>query len=136
MGKITDEEWARAVAFVEGSEAKYELSVACRRRGAEMVIATFEKRGSGSKRIPWIIDGSAASRRIQMRIDQDRAFTSVLIMHGYGNQGQIISPEVQNIVRSSRLVFADVFPDEQVEVVTNYPPKFRRLCELLVASGS
>lgn len=71
-----------------------------------------------------------------MRIDQDRAFTSVLIMHGYGNQGQIISPEVQNIVRSSRLVFADVFPDEQVEVVTDYPPKFRRLCELLVASGS
>lgn len=69
-----------------------------------------------------------------MRIDQDRAFTSVLIMHGYGNQGQIISPEVQNIVR--RLVFADVFPDEQVEVVTDYPPKFRRLCELLVASGS
>ena len=37
----------------------------------------------------------------------------------------------ENLVHSSRLVLADVFPDEQVEVATAYPAQFSRLCELI-----
>jgi hypothetical protein len=55
-------------------------------------------------------------------------------MRGYVNQGQVrpgdISAQFKNLVHSSRLVLADVFPDEQVEVATAYPAQFSRLCEL------
>ena len=140
MDKLTDEEWTQAVAVVEGSQAKYELSLACRGHGLELRISTFENRTLDSKRIPWHIDGPAPYRRIRMRIDHDPAFTSMLVMRGYGNEGQVIftgnDAQLSNILRSSRLVFADVFPDEQVEVSTNYPAQFRRLCELLIGPGS
>ena len=53
-------------------------------------------------------------------------------MRGYGNQGQVeLGTEFPNVIRSSRLVLADIFPDEQVEIPTAYPTEFKRLCELL-----
>jgi hypothetical protein len=35
------------------------------------------------------------------------------------------------LLHSSRIVLADIFQDDQVEVATNYPPSFSRLCELI-----
>ena len=43
----------------------------------------------------------------------------------------IDSTQFENLLRSSRLVFADIFPEEQVEVATAFPAQFRRLCELI-----
>jgi hypothetical protein len=39
--KMTDEERVQAFAQIEGSQAKYNLTVTCGRRGGELVIATF-----------------------------------------------------------------------------------------------
>jgi hypothetical protein len=53
-------------------------------------------------------------------------------MRGYGNQGEVVlGPEFRNLIASSRFVFSDIFPDEQVEIPTTYPMQFTRLCELL-----
>ena len=133
--KITDEEWPQAIGHVEGGQAKYELRIGCRRSGPEFLVATFESSGTDGRRIPWDFDGPSLSKRVRLRIDSNRAFAARLVMHGYGNQGQImprdITPEFNNLLHSSGLVLADVFEDEQVEFQTNYPTQFRRLCELL-----
>ena len=56
-------------------------------------------------------------------------------MHGYGNHGQVrlsdMGSAFNGLLHSSRIVFGDVFQDDQVEVATNYPPSFSRLCELI-----
>ena len=131
--KITDEERVQASTQVENSQAKYDLAVTCGRHGGEFVITTFEPVGTDAKRIPWGLYSS--DRRIQLRIDLNPAFGASLEMRGYVNQGQVrpadIRAQFKNLVHSSRLVFADVFPDEQVEVATAYPPQFGRLCELI-----
>ncbi|HMF69670.1 MAG TPA: hypothetical protein VK602_18915 [Phyllobacterium sp.] len=135
VGKITDEERVRAFAHVESSQANYELTVTCGKRGGELVIATFEPAGKDAKRIPWNFDVPALNRRIRLRFDSNPAFGASLEMRSYINQGQVnaadISAQLKNLVRSSRLVVADVFPDEQIEVATAYPVQFSRLCELL-----
>ena len=51
--KITDEEQVQAFATLEGSQAKYTLTVTCGKRGGELVVATFDPRGTDPKRIPW-----------------------------------------------------------------------------------
>jgi hypothetical protein len=135
VDKITDDERVRAFAHVESSQANYQLTVTCGKRGGELVIATFEPVGQESKRIPWAFDLPALNKRIRLRIDSYPAFAASLEMRGYVNQGQVsaadIRAQLRNLVYSSRLVFADVFPDEQVEVATAYPVQFSRLCELL-----
>lgn len=69
--KIPDEEQLKAFGYIEGSHANYELSVICRSRGLELLISTFENRGTDSKRIPWSIDvaGTVAYERVRLRID-------------------------------------------------------------------
>jgi hypothetical protein len=132
--KITDEEQVKAFARIESSQAKYDLTITCGKRGAELVIATFEPVGTDPKRIPWSIYGPKPDRDIRLRIDSNPAFHASLEMHGYVNQGQVISADsaqFENLLRSSRLVFSDVFPEEQVEVATAYPAQFSRLCELV-----
>jgi hypothetical protein len=132
--KMTDEERVQAVGHVEASQAKYELSVICRRTGPEFLIATFQSQGTESKRIPWHIDitGPAVSEPIRLRIDSDPALAVRFTLRSYGNQGEVdVRAALNKILRSSRLVFADIFPDEQVEVPTSYPKEFVRLCELL-----
>ena len=90
IDKIADEEHARAVGSVGGSQAKYELVVSCRSRSPEFLISTFESGGTQSKRIPWNIDlGAGAYQIIRLRIDSNPAFSAPLVMHGYGNQGQV-----------------------------------------------
>jgi hypothetical protein len=132
--KITDEERVQAFARVESSQATYNLTVTCGKRGAELVIVTFEPPGTDAKRIPWSFYGPQPDRRIRLRIDSNPALGASLEMRGYVNQGQVrpgdISAQFRNLVHSSRLVLADVFPDEQVEVTTAYPTQFSRLCEL------
>lgn len=70
------------------------------------------------------------------------AFAAVLEKRGYINQGGVtlapgdLGAELKNLVHSSRLVLANVFPDEQVEVKTAYPAQFGRLCELLIGQSS
>ena len=57
-------------------------------------------------------------------------------MRGYINQGQVKPTDraqFEKLLHSSRLVFSDVFPDEQVEVATAFPIQFSRLCELLAS---
>ena len=133
--KMTDQERVQAVGHVEGSQAKYELSIVCRRSGPEFLITTFEHAGTAPKRIPWDINSAVPSKRVRLRIDSNRAFAAQFLMHGYGNHGEVrpadMSAEFKGLLDSSRLVFADIFEDEQVEVATNYPPSFRRLCELI-----
>jgi hypothetical protein len=132
--KITDEERARAFAGIESSQAKYDLTVTCGRRGGELVIATFEPLGTDPKRIPWSFYGPKLDRNIQLRTDSTPAFGANLEMRGYINQGQVKAvgrARFEQLLHSSRLVFSDVFPEEQVEVATAYPAQFRRLCELL-----
>jgi hypothetical protein len=41
--------------------------------------------------------------------------------------------ELVKLEWDSRLVFGDVFPNEQVEVGTNFPTPFKRLCVLLAS---
>jgi hypothetical protein len=132
--KITDEERARAFAGIESSQAKYDLTVTCGRRGPELVIATFEPLGTDPKRIPWSFYGSKPDRNIRLRTDSNAALGANLEMRGYINQGQVKpvdSARFGQLLHSSRLVFSDVFPEEQVEVATAYPAQFSRLCELL-----
>jgi hypothetical protein len=137
--KITDEERVRAGALVEGSQARYELTLVCQRTGGELRITTFVPSGTDAKRIQWILDGPAPDRRIRLRIDSNPAFGASLEMRGYVNQGQVrladISVQFENLVHSSRLVFADIFPEEEVEVATAFPSQFSRLCELLTGSA-
>ena len=130
---LTDEERLHGVSYAEGSQAKYELSIICGGRGPELLIATFERIGTESKRIPWNGDlGAVRSERIRLRIDSNPPFTARFNIRAYGNQGQVdIKAEFMNFMRSSRLVIADIFPEDQVVVSTAYPPEFRRLCELL-----
>jgi hypothetical protein len=133
--KITDEERIQAFARIESSQAKYDLTVTCGKRSGEFVLATFEPLGTDAKRIQWSLYAPTPNRRIRLRIDSNPAFNASLEMRGYVNQGQVrpadISAQFENLVHSSRLVFADVFPDEQVEVATAYPAQFSRLCELV-----
>ena len=79
----------RAVGLVEGSQARYELSVACRRNSGELRITTFEPSGTDAKRIQWSPYGPEPDRRIRLRIDSNPAFAMVLKMHGYANEGQV-----------------------------------------------
>jgi hypothetical protein len=99
-----------------------------------LVIATFEPVGTDPKRIPWNSYGPKSDRDIRLRIDSNPAFRTSLEMRGYVNQGQVISADsaqFDNLLHSSRLMFSDVFPEEQVEVATAYPAQFNRLCELV-----
>jgi hypothetical protein len=99
-----------------------------------LVIATFEPVGTDPKRIPWNFYGRKPDRDIRLRINSNPAFHASLEMRGYVNQGQVISADsaqFENLLRSSRLVFSDVFPEEQVEVATAYPAQFSRFCELV-----
>ena len=116
--KLTDDEVVRAFGSVDSSQAKYELTVSCRSRGPEMLVSIFESGGTAGKRIPWNID--SGHRRVRDHTSPDRldpAFTAQLFMRGYGNQGQLdLKAEFHNLLRSSRLVLADVFPDEQVKI--------------------
>jgi hypothetical protein len=124
----------QAFARVESSEAKYDLTVTCGKSGGGLVITTFERLGTDAKRIPWSFYGPKRSRPIRLRIDSNPAFGASLEIRGYVNQGQVRpadSAQFGNLVHSSRLVFSDVFPDEQVEVPTAYPAQFSRLCELV-----
>jgi hypothetical protein len=132
--KMTDEERVKAFARIESSQAKYDLTVTCGKRGGELVIATFEPVGTDPKRIPWNSYGPKSDRDIRLRIDSNPAFPARLEMRGYVNQGQVISADsaqLENLLHSSRLVFSDVFPEEQVDVATAYPAQFTRLCELV-----
>lgn len=133
--KITDEERVQAFTRIEGSQAKYVLTVTCKNPAGELVISTFELAGTDPKRIPW--SGLKSDKDIRVRIDSNPAFDANLEMRGYVNQGQFVpidSAQFRNLLHSSRLVFADVFPDEQVEVATAYPAQFGRLCELVAPS--
>ena len=100
--KITDEERVQAFARVESSQAKYDLTVTCGKRGAELVIATFEPLGTDAKRIPWSFYGPQPDRRIRLRIDLNPALVPSLEMRGYVNQGQVrpgdISAQFKNLV--------------------------------------
>jgi hypothetical protein len=131
--KITDEERVQAFANAESSQAKYGLTVKCGKRGGELVIATFVPLGTDPKRIPWSAYGPNPDREIRLRIDSNPAFGAILEMRGYVNQGQVIpaSAQFNVLLHSSRLVFSDVFPEEQVEVATAFPAQFTRLCELI-----
>jgi len=133
IDKITDEELVRAVGTFDGLQAKYQLFVECRTNRPKLLISTFESRGTESKRIPWKLNlGIEPYETIRLRIDSNRAFRTRLSMHGYGNHGQVdLGAEFLNLTHSSRLVFADIFPDEQVEISTEYPTQFKRLCEIL-----
>ena len=130
--KITDEERVRAFADIESSQAKYDLTVTCGRRGAELVIARLNP-SERAKRIPWSFYRPKPNRNIRLRTDSNAAFGANLEMRGYINQGQVKldSAQFEKLLHSSRLVFSDVFPDEQIEVATAYPAQFGRLCELL-----
>ena len=138
--KITDEERVQALAHIESSQAKYELTVTCGKRGGELVVTTFDPLGTDAKRIPWSFYDSKPDRRIRLRIDSNPALGASLEMRGYVNQGQVRLADMnalfENLVHSSRLVLADVFPDEQVEVATAYPAQFSRLCELVAPRRS
>ena len=116
--KLTDEERVEALARVEGAQAKYQLTILCGIRGPELLISTFETNGTEGKKIPWNIDATddlGAYQRIRLRIDTRPAFAARLKMRGYGNQGQLeIKAEFENLAHSSRLVFADVFAEDQL----------------------
>jgi hypothetical protein len=132
--KMTDEERVQASAQIESSQARYDLTVTCGRRGRELVIATFQPLGTDSKGIPWNFHGPKPEKDIRLRIDSNAAFGARLEGRGYVNQGQVTpadSAQFENLLHSSRLVFADIFPEEQVEVATAFPAQFSRLCELM-----
>ena len=134
--KITDEERVQAFASIGSSQAKYDLAVTCGRFGAELVITTFESVGTEPKRLPWRFYGPTLDKDIRLRIDSNAAFGARLEMRGYINQGQVKPTDraqFEKLLHSSRLVFSDVFPDEQVEVATAFPIQFSRLCELLAS---
>ena len=88
---------------------------------------TFDKVRDDGKGIPWDIVGPAAdgNKFMRIRIDSDPAIRTILVQQGYINQGQVIPPD------EMLLIFADVFPDDQIEIAANFPLQFRRLCELL-----
>ena len=67
--KMTDEDRVQAVGYGEGSHAKYELNIVCRRASSEFLIRTFERAGTDPKRIPWNFDIPAPNKRIRLRIE-------------------------------------------------------------------
>ena len=87
--KITDEERVQAFARIESSQAKYDLTVACGKRGGEFVIATFDALGTDAEQIPWSFYGPKTDRRIRLRIHLNPALGASLEMRGYVNQGQV-----------------------------------------------
>jgi hypothetical protein len=136
VDKMTDEERVKAFAQIENSQARYDLTVTCGRRGGELVIATFQPLGTDPKEIPWDFHGPKPERDIRLRIDSNAAFGARLEGRGYVNQGQVMqadNAQFKNLLHSSRLVFADIFPEEQVEAATAYPAQFSRLCELMAS---
>jgi hypothetical protein len=136
VDKMTDEERVRAFAQIESSQARYDLTVTCGRRGGELVIATFQPLSTDPKGIPWHFDGPKPDKNIRLRFDSNAAFGARLEGRSYVNQGQVIpadSTQFKNLWHSYRLVFADVFPEEQVEVATAFPAQFTRLCELMAS---
>ena len=132
VDKITDEKSAQALMIVEGSQAKYQVTLSCRKSGLEFLVAAFEKNSDQGKIIPWEI---FSARQVRVRSDSNRAFDAVLQMHGYGNFGQIgaatFTSQFKDILNSGRMVIGDIFPDEQLEIATRLPEKFRRICILL-----
>jgi hypothetical protein len=131
IDKIADEESAKALADVQGAQARYQLAIVCGSRGPVLLISTFEIGGAAGKKIPWNVDdiGAPPYERIRLRIDSQRPFTALFNMRSYGNQGQVdITGEFDTLARSSRLVFGDIFADDQVEVATAFPAEFSRLC--------
>ena len=135
--KITDEERVQAFARIEGSQAKYDLTVTCVKRGAELVITTFEPLGTGPKPIPWSFYGPERNRGIQLRIDFKPGIRREFANARLRESRAIIpadSAKFKSLQHSSRLVFSDVFPEEQVGVATAYPAQFSRLCEPVTSS--
>ncbi len=134
--KLTDEQRVHAFAQIESSQAKYDLTVTCGRRGGELVIRTFQPLGSDPKPIPWYFHGPKPDKDIRLRIDSDSGFGARLKQRSYVNQGQVMaadSARFENLLHSSRVVFADIFPEDQAEVATAFPPQFSRLCELMAS---
>jgi hypothetical protein len=132
VDKITDEKSAQALMTVEGSQAKYQVTLSCRESGLEFLVAAFEKNSDQGKIIPWEI---FLARQVRVRFDSNLAFNAVLQRHGYGNVGQIgaatFTSQFKDILNSGRMVIGDIFPGEQLEIVTRLPEKFRRICILL-----
>jgi hypothetical protein len=137
--KLTDEERVQALTQAEGTQAKYDVVIVCESRGAELRISAFEPRGTEGKKIPWNVDDTGAPyelsayKRIRIRIDAKPTFSARFNMQAYGNEGRVdLKEEFENLARSSRFVFGDVFPEDQVEVMTAFPDQFSRLCQLLM----
>lgn len=123
-------EGIQAFAQIESSQAKYDLTVTCGRRGS---LPRFNPSEPIPKEIPWHFQGPKPDRDMRLRIDSDLAFVARFERRGHVNQGQVMpdSAQFENLLHSSRLVFSDVFPEEVAEVTTIYPAQFSRLCELV-----
>jgi hypothetical protein len=134
--KLTDEERVQAVADVEGTQAKYQLTIACRDHSSELLISTSETEKPEPKTIPWNVEDLGGFEQIRLRIDASPAFAARLNMRGNWSQGQVdIGVRLWDLVHSSRFVISDIFTDDQVEIATDFPTQFTRLCQLLVGSN-
>ena len=118
VDKMTDEASVRAVSVAEGEQARYQSTFVCKPGGPELTIVTFDKGRDDGKGVPWDIVGPVGdgNKFMRIRINSDPAIRTILVQQGYINQGQVIPPDevLPKISRSTRLVFADVFPDDQI----------------------
>ena len=133
VDKMTDEASVRAVSVAEGNQARYQSTFVCKPGGPELTIVTFDKDRDDGKAILWDSFVGVGNKSMRIRIDLDQAVRSVLVQHGYINEGQVIVPDhmLAKIPRSTRVIFADIFPDDQAEMATNLPPQFRRFASYL-----
>jgi peptidoglycan hydrolase-like protein with peptidoglycan-binding domain len=135
IDKLTDAVSVIASTVTAGDQARYQIEISCNASSRALSITTFEASGEKGKTIGWDngIMGTP-TKNVRIRADTDAAYAITMRGNGYNNSAiaSPFDPEFK-FINSSRLVFGDVFPSEQVEVATNFPTPFKRLCVLLAS---
>jgi len=133
VAKLTDAHSVVAKFSGAGDQATYTLEFYCKPGSSTLEIDAFDK-GSST---PRPIFSEAPSKNIRLRTDDHALFSAVLKQAGYANRGVISGPSEldQNFefLNSQRLVFGDIFANDEVEVKTKFPETFRRLCIMISA---
>jgi peptidoglycan hydrolase-like protein with peptidoglycan-binding domain len=135
IDKLTDAQSVSAMTVAEGDQARYQIEISCKGDKRALRIMTFEKKSESGKPIPWtvVVLNPLVVKRIGLRTDFDPPYDVTLAHDGYSNAGIIsgvFDPQFK-LINSSRFVFGDIFPGDRVEMETNFPKPFQRLCALM-----
>lgn len=131
IDKLNDNVSVKASIVLQGDQARYQVEVDCSGRGLTLKVLTVDPDTNAPKAISWSVGESGLWRAVGLRVDSDQAMMVQMTSTGYNNEGQLGGLEPTSVMNSRRLVLADVFPGDQLEVPTDFTDAHRRTCALL-----